>query len=156
MSIYDFEVTKADGTTYSLNDYQGKVLLIVNTASKCGLAPQFEGLEDLYQTYKEQGFTVLGFPSNQFKQELADSEKAEEFCRLDYGVTFPMHQLVSLKGEAIDPLFNYLITEVPGSVGKGIKWNFTKFLINREGNVIQRFAPTTTPEKISPEIEKIL
>ncbi len=155
MTIYDFQVT-ADGTSYALERYRGKVLLIVNTATKCGLAPQFKELEALYQQYQARGLVVLGFPSNQFKQELTSAEAAVQACRLDYGVTFPMHELVHLKGNAADPLFQYLIQAAPGTLGKAIKWNFTKFLVDRNGKVVKRFAPATTPDKIAPEIENLL
>ncbi|MGX7197217.1 glutathione peroxidase [Enterococcus olivae] len=156
MSIYNLEVTKVDGTVYSLDKYQGKVLLIVNTASNCGLAPQFEGLESLYQAYQGQGLVLLGFPSDQFKQELTTAGAAEEACRLNYGVTFPMHELISVNGPTAAPLFRYLTKEAPGALGKRIKWNFTKFLVDRQGQVVKRFAPSTPPEKINPEIEKLL
>ncbi len=156
MSIYDFSVKLDNGDVYSLEKYQGKVLVIVNTATKCGLAPQFEALETLYQTYKEQGLMVLGFPSNQFKQELATSEEAAAACRLTYGVSFPMHELIAVNGAETAPLFDYLKSEAPGTLGQAIKWNFTKFLVDREGRVIERFAPQTTPEKMVPAIEKAL
>lgn len=156
MSIYDFSVKLDNGDVYSLEKYQGKVLVIVNTATKCGLAPQFEALETLYQTYKEQGLMVLGFPSNQFKQELATSEEAAAACRLTYGVSFPMHELIAVNGAETASLFDYLKSEAPGTLGQAIKWNFTKFLVDREGRVIERFAPQTTPEKMVPAIEKAL
>ena len=156
MSIYDFNATKADGTSYSLAEYQDKVIIVVNTATKCGLAPQFEELEKIYQTYKDQGLVILGFPSNQFKQELSDGEQAQEACRLDYGVTFPMHDLVKVNGADADPMFEYLKAAAPGSLGKTIKWNFNKFLISRDGKAIKRFSPQTSPEKMIEDIEKLL
>ena len=156
MNIYDFEVTSENGEPYSLDRYKGKVLLVVNTATKCGLAGQFKELEDLYKKYKEQGFEILGFPSDQFKQELSSGTEAAEACRLSYGVTFPMHDLVKVNGEKAHPLFNYLTERTKGILGKNVKWNFTKFLIDRNGNVVKRFAPTDLPKKCENEIEKLL
>lgn len=156
MSIYNFEVALEDGTVYSLEKYVGKPIIIVNTATKCGLAPQFEQLEELYQAYQSQGLVILGFPSNQFKQELASATEAAEACKATYGVTFPMHQLIDVNGENTDPLFTYLKNEAPGTVTKAIKWNFTKFLIDRNGKVIERFAPQTSPLKMTTAIESVL
>lgn len=156
MNIYNFDVTLESGETYKLERYQGKTLLIVNTATKCGLSPQFEGLEKLYETYQNQGFVILGFPSNQFKQEVDSAKEAAAACRLTYGVTFPMHQLTRINGKNADPLFAFLKEAAPGTVGNAIKWNFTKFLINKNGEVVERFSPQTVPEKIIPAIEKIL
>lgn len=155
-SIYDFKVTLENGEGYGLDRYKGKTLLIVNTATKCGLTPQFDGLETLYKKYQDQGLIILGFPSNQFKQELADGKAAAEACRMTYGVTFPMHELTVVNGKNADPLFKFLESGLPGTLGNAIKWNFTKFLIDSEGNLIKRFAPQTTPEKIIPEIEAVL
>ncbi|WP_277885143.1 glutathione peroxidase [Enterococcus lactis] len=156
MSIYNFEVALEDGTVYLLEKYAGKPIIIVNTATKCGLAPQFEQLEKLYQTYQSQDLVILGFPSNQFKQELASATEAAEACKATYGVTFPMHQLIDVNGENTDPLFTYLKNEAPGTVTKAIKWNFTKFLIDRNGIVIERFAPQTSPLKMTTAIESVL
>ena len=156
MSIYDYTATLENGQTYSLKDYQGKVLLIVNTATKCGFTPQFAELETLYQTYQKEGLVVLGFPSNQFKQELESGQEAAEACRMTYGVTFPMHQLTVLNGEKADPLFAYLTSHSSGLLGDHIKWNFTKFLINRKGEVVKRFAPKDKPSKMIPDIEALL
>ncbi len=156
MSIYDFEVTLEDGSKYSLNKYKGRPMLIVNTATKCGFAPQFDGLEALYKKYQKAGLIVLGFPSNQFKQELADGHAAAEACRMKYGVSFPMHQLIKVNGQQRAPLFKYLKTEAPGELGKSIKWNFTKFLVDRNGHVVKSFAPKTTPEAIEPAVEELL
>jgi len=156
MTIYDFEVTTADGNTYSLEKYRGNILIIVNTATKCGFAPQFTELEALYQRYKAQGLVVLGFPSNQFKQELDSATDAQTTCRLDYGVTFPMHQLVTVNSSQAAPIFHYLTQKAPGTLGKSIKWNFTKFLVDQNGQVIARYAPKTTPEKMIPAIEELL
>ncbi len=181
MKIYDFKVKTNRGVEKSLSDYKGKVLLIVNTASKCGFTPQFEGLEKLYKTYKDKNFEILGFPCNQFAaQDPGSNEEIQTFCKLNYGVTFQIFEKGDVRGENAQPLFKYLtsqkkfegfdkahpITEVLTKAlkenfpeyleGDGIKWNFTKFLIDREGNVIERFEPTTEPEKIAPSIEKLL
>ncbi|MCI1921355.1 MAG: glutathione peroxidase [Liquorilactobacillus nagelii] len=148
-SIYDFNEVETSGTELRLRDFRGQVLLIVNTASKCGLAPQLSGLEKLYQRYHTQGLVVIGLPSDQFHQELAEDEKVSEYCQLHYGVTFPMTKKVKVNGGDEDPLFTYL----KATAGHGrIKWNYTKFLVDRAGKVIQRFAPITTPEKIEPAI----
>ncbi|MFT8393611.1 MAG: glutathione peroxidase [Liquorilactobacillus ghanensis] len=147
-TIYDFNEVESNGTEIKLQEFRGQVLLIVNTASKCGLAPQLNGLEELYQHYQAQGLVVIGLPSDQFHQEIAE-EQVSEYCRLHYGVTFPMTKKVKVNGSDADPLFTYL-KETAGH-GK-IKWNYTKFLISRTGQVIQRFAPITTPEKIEPAI----
>lgn len=152
-TIYDFEETEMNGSKINFEDYKGKVLLIVNTASKCGLAPQLEGIEALYRQYHDQGFEVLGLPSNQFKQELADDDATNDFCQLHYGVTFPMTKRVWVNGDDEDPLFTYL----KDTAGHGrIKWNFTKFLIGRDGQLIDRYAPIFKPEKIEPAIQKAL
>ncbi|MHC5268102.1 glutathione peroxidase [Enterococcus sp. LJL98] len=156
MSIYQFTATLENGEHYSLEKYQGKVVLIVNTATKCGLTPQFEALEKIYETYQDQGLVILGFPSNQFKQELATGHEAAEACRLTYGVTFPMHTLTVLNGEQADPLYQYLQTTASGLLVDDIKWNFTKFLVNRQGEVVERFAPKTEPSVMIPSIEKYL
>lgn len=156
MSIYDIEVTLEDGSRYSLGDYRNKTVLIVNTATKCGLATQFEELQTLYETYQNQDFIILGFPSNQFKQEVADATEAAESCRSTYGVTFPMHEIIAVNGDDAHPLFKFLKTEAGGIVGDAIKWNFTKFLIDKNGTVVSRFAPTTNPTDIMPEIKKYL
>lgn len=156
MSIYDFKATLENGEVYSLDRYKGKPLIIVNTATKCGLAPQFSTLEELYQTYKDQGLVVLGFPSNQFKQEVASAQEAAEACQLAYNVHFPMHELTVINGKNTDPLFEYLKEEAPGGLGKAIKWNFTKFLVDKNGQVVERFAPQTEPNKMIPAIEKVL
>lgn len=157
MHLYDIEVTKIDGTNYPLSEHKGDVLLIVNTASECGLTPQFEGLQKLYDTYHEKGFTILGFPCNQFgKQEPGSGEEAATNCQLNYGVTFPMHEKIEVNGENAHPLFNYLKSQQKGVFGDKIKWNFTKFLVDREGNVVKRFSPQKTPESITKEIENVL
>lgn len=150
MAIYDFTVTEIDGNEVSLDKYRGKPVLIVNTASKCGLAPQFEGLEKLYKKYKEQDFVVLGFPSNQFmNQEPLENNEITEFCQVNYDVSFPLHQKIKVNGKEAAPLYHYL-TEQTGN--KKIKWNFTKFLIGKDGEIIERFGPTVKPEKIEDAI----
>ena len=152
-SIYDFEVKKTNGSVQSLKEYEGKPLLIVNTASKCGLAPQFKGLQELYETFNNQGFEVLGFPCDQFNhQEYDDINETTEFCQINYGVTFPMYAKIDVNGDTADPLFQYLTTEQKGLLSKKIKWNFTKFLIDKKGQVVRRYAPTTAPEKIEQDI----
>ncbi|MFC5540236.1 glutathione peroxidase [Ureibacillus suwonensis] len=156
MEIYDIEVTTAGGETYPLSRYKGQVMLIVNTATHCGFTPQFEELEKLYQKYKDRGFVVLGFPSNQFKQELSSAKDAEEACRLNYGVTFPIHEIVKVNGENAHPLFQFLTSQSKGVLGSKVKWNFTKFLVDRNGNVVARFAPIDKPSKFEKEIEKYL
>lgn len=156
MSIYEFTVTTAEGQSYSLADYQGKVLLIVNTATKCGLRGQFTELEELYQRYQDQGLVVLGFPSNQFHQELADGQAALESCRLTYGVTFPMHELTIVNGSDALPLFTYLTDTLPGVLTKDIKWNFTKFLVNTQGEPVKRYGPKTSPMEAVADIEALL
>ena len=156
MSIYDYEVTLADGTKYTLDKYRGQPMVIVNTATKCGFAPQFEALEQIYQQYRDQGLIVLGFPSNQFKQELDSSAAAAEACRATYGVDFPMHEIHDVNGDNALPLFKFLTEERPGLIGEAIKCNFTKFLVDRDGNVVKRYAPKTVPEKMKPDIEAVL
>ncbi len=157
MSIYDFKVKDNLGKEVSLNDYKGKVLLIVNTASKCGFTPQYEGLQKLYEKFGNEKFEILGFPCNQFgSQEPGTDQEIKEFCTLNYGVGFPIFQKVEVNGENADPLFKYLKKECSGIVGKNIKWNFTKFLVDAEGKAIKRFAPTKRPVDIITEIEKLL
>lgn len=156
-SIYDFEVKMPNGEIQSLKEYEGKPLVIVNTASKCGFTPQFGGLQELYDDYKEQGLTILGFPCDQFNdQEFDDIEETTEFCQVNYGVTFPMFAKIDVKGDQADPLFTHLTTEKKGLLSKNIKWNFTKFLVDRNGEVVERYAPQTTPEKLAEDVEKIL
>ena len=156
MSIYNIEVPDVNGEAYTLDTYKGKVLLIVNTATKCGLAGQFDELEELYKTYQDRGLVVLGFPSNQFKQETSTGLAAAEACRLTYGVTFPMHDLVKVNGADAHPLFKVLTEETKGILGKSVKWNFTKFLIDADGNIIKRYAPTDKPSSIAKDIEAYL
>ncbi len=181
MSVYDFKVKTSKGEEISLSDYKGQVLIIVNTASKCGFTPQYQELQDLYMKYKAQGFTILGFPSNQFAgQEPGSNEEVQSFCRLNYGVTFPVFAKGDVRGDTAQPLFQYLISQkgfqgfdeshpvakplmealqknFPEFLeGDSIKWNFTKFLIDREGNVVERFEPTTTPKKMEDAIKALL
>ncbi|WP_373742782.1 glutathione peroxidase [Jeotgalibaca porci] len=145
MTIYDLSATLENGETYQLDRYKGKTLLIVNTATKCGLAPQFDELQKLYDKYKAEDFVILGFPSNQFKQEVATAEDAAEACRMTYGVSFPMHEIVKINGKDAHPLFKMLTDETKGVLGSAIKWNFTKFLVDKKGQVIERFGPTESP-----------
>ncbi|CEA00205.1 hypothetical protein BN1050_00515 [Metalysinibacillus saudimassiliensis] len=156
MSIYTIDVTQEDGTTHSMAEYEGKVLLIVNTATKCGFTSQFEELEALYKKYEAQGFVVLGFPSDQFKQELATGSEAAAACRLDYGVTFPMHELVKVNGSEAHPLFHYLTEHTKGFLGSSIKWNFTKFLVGRDGEIIARYGSKDKPLSFEDDIKKAL
>ncbi len=157
-AITDFTVKSADGSTASLEPYRGKVLLIVNTASKCGFTPQYDGLEALHRDYAERGFEVLAFPCNQFGgQEPGDAAEIANFCTLTYDVTFPVFAKVDVNGAGADPLFERLKSDAPGVLGsKAIKWNFTKFLVGRDGAVVDRYAPTTKPEDIRKDIEKLL
>ena len=156
MSIYELTATKSNGETYPLSDYEGKAMLIVNTATKCGFSNQFDSLENLYGKYKEQGLVVLGFPSDQFGQELDNAEEAEQACRMSYGVTFPMHDMIKVNGKEAHPVFKYLTENSKGLLGKSVKWNFTKFLVDKEGNVIGRYAPKDKPESFESDIEKVL
>jgi len=151
-------VETADGNTTDLSPYEGQVLLIVNTASKCGFTPQYEGLEALYRKYKDRGFAVLAFPCNQFgAQEPGDAEEIASFCRLTYDVTFPVFAKIDVNGDDAAPLFRHLKKAAKGLLGsEAIKWNFTKFLVDRSGNVVERYAPTTKPEAIEKDIERLL
>jgi len=157
-SIYEFSMPRLNGKEQSLSDYKGQVLLVVNTASKCGFTPQFEGLETLFKDLKDKGLVVLGFPCNQFgKQDPGNDDEIGEFCQINYGVSFPMFSKVEVNGDNTVPLYKYLKSEGPGLLGtEGIKWNFTKFLINREGKVVKRFAPKDKPEAIRKAIEALL
>ena len=156
-SIYDFKAKNLRGQDVPLADYQGKVLLIVNTASKCGFTPQYEGLQSLYAKHEAQGFSVLAFPCNQFgAQEPGDAAEIANFCSLTYDVTFPVMAKIDVNGSDADPVFKYLKEEKTGLLGSGIKWNFTKFLVDRDGKVVSRHAPTTKPEQLRKEIEELL
>ncbi len=179
-TIYDFKALNNKGEQVDMAQYKGKVLMIVNTASKCGFTPQYDGLEALYKKYQDQGFVILGFPCDQFKhQEPGTDEEIAEFCRLNHGVTFPLMKKIDVFGENADPIFKYLTTQCPTEEVKGLKdkavmkmvdslsksegreeggvrWNFTKFLISKDGSVIKRFAPTTTPEDLDAEVAAML
>ena len=157
-SIADFTVTTNRGEPLDLVDKLGTVLLVVNTASKCGFTPQFDGLEALYQRFAERGFEVLGFPCNQFgAQEPGDSEEIAQFCEVNFGVTFPLMEKVDVNGPDASPVFDWMKGEAKGLLGsKAIKWNFTKFLIDRDGQVVKRYAPTDRPESIAADIEALL
>ncbi|WPC44350.1 glutathione peroxidase [Clostridium sp. JS66] len=181
MSVYDYKVIRIDGEEISLEKYKGKVLIIANTASKCGFTPQYADLEKLYNKYNKQGLEILGFPCNQFAgQEPGNNKEVKNFCQLNYGVSFPLFEKIDVRGASAHPLFKYLSEEVPFKglnlnhpggqilynflkeqfpeylIGNSIKWNFTKFLIDREGNVVGRFEPTTEPLDMISEIEKLL
>jgi glutathione peroxidase len=157
MNFYDFSAKKINGQEIKMEDYKGKVVLVVNTASKCGLTPQFKDLESLYQGFQEKGFQILGFPCNQFaNQDSGSNEEISEFCQLNYGVTFTMFEKIEVNGENAHSLYKYLKSQAKSLLSKEIKWNFTKFLIDRDGNVIRRYAPTTSPLKIKGDIENLL
>jgi glutathione peroxidase len=157
-SIYDFKAKSLDGKDIDLSSYKGDVLLIVNTASQCGFTKQYQGLEEIYEKFKDRGFKVLGFPCNQFgNQEPGDSGEIASFCQKNFGVNFQMFEKVDVNGDDAHPLYKYLTKAAPGALGtKGIKWNFTKFLIDRQGNVLKRYSPQTKPEDLVPEVEKLL
>lgn len=157
-TIYDFAAEKLEGGEQALSDYQGKVLLIVNTASKCGFTPQFEGLEKVFQKYQAQGLVVLGFPCNQFAgQDPGNNSEIGEFCQRNYGVSFPMFAKIDVNGSDAHPIYKFLTKEAKGILGtEAVKWNFTKFLVGRDGNVIDRFATATKPEDMAKDIEKAL
>ncbi len=156
-NIYQFEAELLDGKTKSMADYRGKVLLIVNTASKCGFTPQFAGLEKVYQKYKDQGLEVLGFPCNQFGgQDPGTNDQIGAFCQKNYGVSFPMFAKIDVKGPEAHAVFRYLTNNSKGILGNGIKWNFTKFLVGKNGEVLNRYAPTSKPEALEEDIERAL
>lgn len=157
-SIYDFEVTALEGGAQKLSDYRNRVLLIVNTASECGFTPQYQGLEDLHHRYEGDGLAVLGFPCNQFGgQEPGDAAQIREFCEARYGVSFPLFAKIDVNGPDAHPLFEHLKEAAPGLLGsRRVKWNFTKFLVSRSGEVLERFASTTKPEKLEEQIQKAL
>jgi len=157
-SVYDFEAQTIGGQPVTLSQFSGKVLLIVNTASACGFTPQFAGLEELHETYGPQGLVVLGFPCNQFgAQDRGSNTEIASFCQLNYGVSFPMMAKIQVNGPQAHPLYHWLVREARGLLGtKSIKWNFTKFLIGRDGEVVERFAPTTKPEDLKVAVEALL
>jgi glutathione peroxidase len=157
MTFYEHSAKLNDGNTKSLGDYRDKVLLIVNTASQCGFTPQYKGLQELYAKYHDRGLEILAFPCDQFgHQEPGSDSEIASFCELNYGVTFPLFSKIEVNGDNADPLYKWLKSKKGGLLGDKIKWNFTKFLVDKQGNVVDRFAPTTTPEKIAADIEREL
>lgn len=157
MNVYDFSAKLNNGREQKLSAYEGKVLLIVNTASKCGLTPQYKGLQGLYAKFKKRGFELLAFPCDQFgRQEPGTNDEIQSFCEVNYGIEFPLFAKVEVNGEGAHPLFQFLKSQKGGLLGNGIKWNFTKFLVDKEGNVVARYAPIITPQRIAPDIEKRL
>ena len=157
MKIYDFKVRNAKGVKVPLTEYQGKVLLIVNTATGCGFTPQYEGLQNLYDRYNDKGLEILDFPCNQFcHQAPGTEEEIQEFCTLKYNTTFPLFAKIDVNGKNAEPLFEFLKKQKGGFLGNDIKWNFTKFLVSRDGAVVERYAPVTRPEKIESDIMKLL
>ena len=158
MGFYDYSAKLNNGRTKNLKDYRGKVLLVVNTASQCGFTPQYKGLQALYAKYQGRGFAVLGFPCDQFgHQEPASESEIKQFCSTNYNVTFPLFAKIDVNGRAAHPLYQFLKGEKPGIFAtEAIKWNFTKFLVDRQGRVVKRFAPTTTPDRIAGDIEELL
>lgn len=156
-TFHEFEADSLKGQKVSMEDFKGKAVLVVNTASKCGLTPQYEGLEKLYQEYRDQGLEILGFPCNQFgKQEPGSSENIEAFCSVNYGVSFPMFAKIDVNGSSAHPIFKYLKKELPGTLTNAVKWNFTKFLVGADGKPLKRFAPTTEPSKLEADIKAAL
>ncbi len=157
-TVFDFTAQDIAGKDVDLSQYRGKVLLIVNTASKCGFTPQYKGLQALFEKYRERGLEVLGFPCNQFgHQEPGDEAAISEFCELNFGVDFPLFGKIDVNGDEAHPLYRHLKEEAPGLLGsKAVKWNFTKFLVNRDGQVVKRYAPTDKPESLAKDIEKLL
>lgn len=158
MGLYDFHVKAMDGQMISLKKYEGQVLLIVNTASKCGFTPQYKEMQSFYEKYQDKGFSILAFPCNQFmNQEPGDDLEIHSFCKTNYSVTFPLFSKIEVRGEHAHPLFKYLTETAPGVMGsKAIKWNFTKFLIDRKGNIVKRFAPSTKMTEVEKHIQEIL
>ncbi len=157
MTIYDYSIKKADGTEISMADYKGKVLLIVNTATGCGFTPQYDGLQDLYEKYQSQGFEILDFPCNQFlNQAPGSNEEIHSFCTGRFGITFPQFAKIDVNGKNAAPLYQFLKSQKKGMFNSDIKWNFTKFLVDKNGNVVKRFAPADTPAKIDADIAKLL
>jgi len=157
MSFYDYSAKLNDGSKKKLSDYKGKVLLVVNTASQCGFTPQYQGLQELYATYKKRGFEVLAFPCDQFgHQEPGGDDEIKSFCETNYGVNFPLFSKIEVNGENAHPLYKFMKSERGGLLGDAIKWNFTKFLVDKQGNVVERYAPLTAPEHIARDIEREL
>ena len=157
MDFYNLEAKKINGEMVSMSEYKGKTVIVVNTASKCGFTPQFEGLEKLYEKYKDQGLVILGFPCNQFgKQEPGVGEEIEEFCQVNYGVSFPIFDKVNVNGSSTHPIFKYLKSNLGGFLGSSIKWNFTKFVIDKNGKPIKRFSPITKPEDMESFVKFLM
>lgn len=157
MGFYDFSANNIYGEEVSMEEFKGKVVLVVNTASKCGLTPQFKGLEEMYEEYKDKGLEILGFPCNQFaNQDSGSNKEIQQFCQLNYGVSFNMFEKIDVNGTNAHPLYKFLKSQAKALFNKEIKWNFTKFLIDAEGKVIKRYSPTTSPVKIRKDIEKLL
>lgn len=157
MGFYNYSAVKMDGKEHSMEEYKGKVVIVVNTASKCGFTPQFKDLEELYEKYREEGLAIAGFPCNQFAaQDPGSNDEIQSFCQLNYGVSFDMFGKIDVNGNNAHPLYKYLKEEAKGALGSRIKWNFTKFLIDREGNVIERYAPNVSPAKMEEEIVALL
>lgn len=157
VSVHEFKVKAMNGSEKKLADYQGKVLIIVNVASKCGFTKQYKSLQALYEKYRGRGFEILGFPCNQFgSQEPGTHQEIEQFCQVNFGVTFPLFAKIEVNGNNADPLYRFLTQNAPGLITDGIKWNFTKFLVDQNGKVVKRFAPQTDPESIAADIEKLL
>lgn len=157
MKFYEFKAVKMNGQEISMEEYKGKTVLVVNTASKCGLTPQLTGLEELYKKYADKDFVILGFPCNQFaNQDPNGNSDISEFCLINYGVTFPMFQKIEVNGENAHPLYKFLKEQAHGIIGSDIKWNFTKFLIDKDGNVVKRYAPITKPESIEKDLQRYL
>ena len=156
-TLFDFSAATITGEVQELSAYEGKVVLVVNTASKCGFTPQYAGLQELYETYADRGLVILGFPCDQFgHQEPGTEDEIAEFCSVNYGVSFPMFAKVDVNGKDAHPVYQWLRKEKGGMLGDRIKWNFTKFLVDQQGNVVERYATTTTPEKLAADIEKLL
>lgn len=157
MSFYEYSAKNIDGKEINMSDYKGNIILVVNTASKCGFTPQLKDLEELYKEYKDSGVGILGFPCNQFlNQEPGENKEVKNFCQINYGVTFNMFEKIDVNGSNTHPIYKYLKEQEKGLLTKDIKWNFTKFLIDKEGNVIKRYSPATSPLKIKTDIEKLL
>lgn len=156
-SIHEFKAIRSDGKEQPLSEYKDQVLLVVNTASKCGFTPQYKGLQEIYDKYKDKGFSILAFPCDQFgHQEPGSDEEIQSFCEMNFGVKFPLFKKIEVNGPNEHPVFHYLKNQSPGLLGKNIKWNFTKFLVGKDGKVLKRFAPMTPPEKIESEIQELL
>jgi len=156
-NFYDYEAQDVKGKIHSMDEYKGKTVLIINTASKCGFTPQYDGLQKIYEEYKDQGLEILGFPCDQFaNQEPGSNEEIAQFCKLNFGVTFPLYSKIDVNGPETHPLYKYLKKKKPGLLGGNIKWNFTKFLINSQGEPVKRYAPTVKPEDLIKDVLKVM